>query len=119
MVAHLLCRLNLVFWISNFPPDIKYASLSDGSNVSALRNRDIEFGGMFCYYLVDNSIHVFASAAGIAVDWIKDKLYWVDRKNNAIYVYNLNTKETNKILDLPTYSSPNNLRIFPRSNQSR
>lgn len=46
--CYFLCRLNLIFWVTSFAPDIKYASLSDGSNVTELRSRFVKESGIFC-----------------------------------------------------------------------
>lgn len=42
----LLCRLNLIFWVTGFFPDVKHASLTDGSDVTSLQIRNIDTPGI-------------------------------------------------------------------------
>jgi hypothetical protein len=75
----------------------------------------INFGGCGTQVL---SCFFPSSAAGLAVDWINDKIYWVDGDYDAIYKYDLITRETKKVRDLSN-SIPLKLKIFPQANDSR
>lgn len=52
------------------------------------------------------------------MDWINDKVYWADKDLNAIFVYDLNSKNTSKVRDIPD-SNPTKLKIFPKLHGSR
>ena len=54
-------------------------------------------------------------AAGLAVDWINDMVYWVDDYLKAIYVYDMNSKETSLVLQLEDTSEPLKLKVFPQA----
>lgn len=62
-----------------------------------------------------SSIHWvhFPHAAGLVVDWINDKVYWADKVLKAIYMYDLNSKGTSMVRDIPD-SNPTKLKIFPQ-----
>ncbi len=53
-------------------------------------------------------------AAGLAVDWINDKVYWADRKSKAIHFYDLRTKVEGEVRKIPD-SLPGKIKIFPET----
>ncbi len=50
---------------------------------------------------------------GLAVDWINDKLYWTDRSNLRIEVYDLHTSKRSTIVSTGAGSLPLGLAIYP------
>ena len=51
--------------------------------------------------------------AGLAVDWINDLVYWVERSPRLIRVYNMNTKVISSVLVMDEPSSSKKLKILP------
>lgn len=54
--------------------------------------------------------------AGLAVDWINDKVYWADSYLKGIYEYDLKTKLVSSVFQLDPDSIPSKLKIFPQTN---
>ncbi len=65
-----------------------------------------------CIALFLNSL-CFATAGGLAVDWIHDKVYWIERETGAVRAYNINTKELSTVVTLNTMVIPSKLKILP------
>ena len=53
------------------------------------------------------------SLAGVAVDWINDRIYWIEQSNPVIRVYDLNTATTSTVAWLNSSTVPLNLKILP------
>ena len=53
--------------------------------------------------------------AGLAIDWINDRVYWVERRSRQIRVYDMNTEEILLVSFLPFIqtSASNKLKILP------
>ena len=51
--------------------------------------------------------------AGLAVDWINDRVYWVEGPSNYIRVYDLKAKETSTVMFIEGPSTSNKLKILP------
>jgi len=51
--------------------------------------------------------------AGLAVDWINDKLYWTDRDLGKIQVYDLATGEQSTVIDCDPDNKVLGLSIYP------
>lgn len=113
--------MDLLFWVTEFAPDLKCASLTDGSNLTAMRIREITKPGNFLWHANFPSVFIFLylSLAGLAVDWINDKVYWDDDDDElkGIFVYDLKTKKTTKVIGFEE-SSPSKLKFFPQANNS-
>ena len=104
----------MIFWVSEFTPDLKSASLTDGSNITTMRlriRRPSKKIRHFCSLLK----FIFTPiSAGVAVDWINDKVYWADSTSDTISFYDLHTKMEGKVANIPPNSIPGKIKIFPQ-----
>lgn len=57
---------------------------------------------------------IVSITAGLAVDWLNNKVYWSDRTEKCVFEYDLDTKEEKKVADLAN-GNPQKLTIFPQT----
>lgn len=57
--------------------------------------------------------NVLCAVAGLAVDWINDRIYWIESIIPVVRVYDLKTNVTSTVMNLPTFSKPMKLKVLP------
>jgi len=66
---------------------------------------------------VCKAINVFSCSAGMAVDWINDKLYWTDQALHRIEEYDLKTSQRRVVLTTGSESTPTGIAVYPFQDQ--
>ena len=63
------------------------------------------------------ALYFLSFSAGLAVDWINDKLYWTDRDLHRIEEYDLKTSQRRVVITTGTRSTPTGIAAYPFQEQ--
>ena len=56
---------------------------------------------------------LYMCIAGLAVDWINDRVYWVEGSSRRFSVYDLKSKEISLVMSIDEPSTSRKLKILP------
>ena len=91
----------------------------DGSNPLIVVDTDVDKPGKGKSTVMMSSVITYlmsllsSSSEGLAVDWVTNKLYWVESRNTSIQVLDLSTGARHRLINTGPRSKPRSLVLDP------
>ena len=91
----------------------------EGSQRDRIQEKNVDFPGK-CNEIIccSSTFSQFVTPAnlntvGLAVDWINDKVYWIDRDKRTLEVYDIESETTEELIRFDGDQMPQGISILP------